>query len=185
MKIKIGSLGKSETRGLVLATAQLMYWMMMGGNRNNEELFGWGQASVEFAGLDLKIQAKFIKQAEHFLQAFMLIIPSGIRAMLNERFSQIYDQEHNDVHDDGHTNDEILFGGICYALQAEDSEKRGYSYPDSKEMIDLLWPFEEEIKPRESAKRSIEIAGAMLAAEWDRLDRVENQTRLIDRPTGT
>ena len=185
MRNKKSTLRKSEARGLVLATAQLFYWSFMGGRPGHQELFGWGQASVEFAGLDLAIQAKFIKQAEHFLESFLEIIPTGIRAMLNERFSQVYDHGHDANHDDRYDNDELLFGGICYALQAEDKERRGYSYPDSTEMIDLLSPFEKELPPRESAKRSIEKAGAMLAAEWDRLDRVENESRVIDRPTDT
>lgn len=86
---------------------------------------------------------------------------SGIELIKQERERQISKEGWNVQHDDFHTNGELAKAGACYACPRELSNIRP-----------ALWPFEiENYKPEEDRIRELEKAGALIAAEIDRLQR--------------
>lgn len=70
-------------------------------------------------------------------------------------------------HDDEHTNGELVAAAICYAAQPGGLESIG--------ITDSIWPWEPEAwKPTPGDRiRELTKAGALLAAEIDRLQRLE------------
>ena len=82
-------------------------------------------------------------------------------------------------HDDHHTDGEMAVAAAAYALP---QHKSGFRYE--------LWPKgwgESPSHPRpyeiDRRKRELEKAGALIAAEWDRLDRIERQRAQRDGVT--
>ena len=99
---------------------------------------------------------------------------SGAQLILRERLRQIQQEGWSKEHDDEHTKGELLGAARAYALVAYHQEKFGKiivteappaSWPDN---WDNEW-----WKPSKNPKRNLVKAGALIAAEIDRLIRKE------------
>lgn len=101
-----------------------------------------------------------------------IALTPGILAAHCERQRQISEEKWTPEHDDHHDQGEMTFAAICYA----DSETlliAGIPFR-SVAQTPKGWPWDADWwKPGPSPKRNLEKAMALLAAEWDRLDRLE------------
>lgn len=105
-----------------------------------------------------------------------LLGSAGAYAIAAERRRQVEAEGYDATHDDHHVNGELACAGAWYALPPESEQAT---------TAGRLWPYDWEL-PKEPAytdsttddqklamrKRELEKAGAMIAAEWDRLDRI-------------
>jgi hypothetical protein len=89
---------------------------------------------------------------------------TGIERIAKERKRQVGKERWTKAHDDGHVNDELARAAACYALAYEE-EKR----------LPVDWPWERESWKPCSRVRNLEKAGALIAAEIDRLLRLEEE----------
>jgi len=88
---------------------------------------------------------------------------SGIERIAAERKRQMSVKGWTPEHDDGHNNFELLEAAICYANEY---------YHAHLDSVPSSWPWEPEAwKPSTDIIRNLEKAGALIAAEIDRLDR--------------
>ena len=73
-------------------------------------------------------------------------------------------------HDDTHVNGELIAAAICYAV-AGAGDAAAILDPTS-DLALYLWPFElESFDPSENEKENLIKAGALIAAEIDRVER--------------
>jgi len=95
---------------------------------------------------------------------------AGVEAIRRERVRQIDVKGWDEEHDDKYSGGQLTRAAVCYALQNEDK-----FLPPGQSLFFKLWPFDDDIwKPSpENRRRELEKAGALIAAEWDRLDRIE------------
>ena len=85
----------------------------------------------------------------------------GIEAIRDERLRQVNDEGWDANHDDEHDRDQLVLAAANYAL-----EHTGHG-----DLIGDIWPWDEEWwKPGEPIRNLIK-AGALIAAEIDRLER--------------
>lgn len=92
----------------------------------------------------------------------------GIRLIARERWRQVEEKGYTAEHDDGHVRDELADAAAFYAI----SDKHRYRLLGS-------WPFEPGglMRKRQYSRiRQLAIAGAFIAAEIDRLKRLEAAT---------
>lgn len=95
----------------------------------------------------------------------------AVLAFADERNRVRAKEGFSEQHDDAHTGGELADAAACYAM-APLTVDGGYS-----EVRRQMWPWEPSWwKPTPTnRKREIEKAGALLLAEWDRLDRLERK----------
>ncbi len=94
---------------------------------------------------------------------------SGTELIAEERQRQIYVEGYTAVHDDQHRGGEIAHAGACYAAaEITRSINKNNSAPG-------LWPWDREWwKPApDNRVRELVKAGALIAAEIDRLQRIQ------------
>ena len=94
----------------------------------------------------------------------------GIDGIAMERIRQIKKEGWSPEHDDTHTENQLALAAACYALPLK-FLVRSTKYP--YQVIDDLWPWERKWwKPTPDNRiRELEKAGALIAAEIDRLLR--------------
>lgn len=103
-------------------------------------------------------------------------IESGVARIAAERQRQIEKEGWTPEHDGKHDGGELADAAACYATIGS-VHNRGASVDEIREfytdgMADsiLAWPFEDEwFKPSEDPLRNLEKAGALIAAEIDRI----------------
>jgi hypothetical protein len=97
---------------------------------------------------------------------------TGIELIAAER--QHHQRKYPASHDDGHTNGELAKAAACFAVGENIIRMRdGYStsvFPP----VDGMWPWEEDFIPKGRIKE-LTIAGALIAAEIDRLQRASRR----------
>lgn len=100
----------------------------------------------------------------------------GITAIWTERLRQIGVEGWTSAHDDAHTKGELAMAAVCYAALAAFTQcrhlegKPSEMFPPKTDSV--WWPWAEEWwKPSDDPIRNLEKAGALLAAEIDRLKR--------------
>lgn len=103
----------------------------------------------------------------------------GITLIARERLRQVSQEGWSEYHDDGHEYDELAIAAACYALpdRKRESERRLGAIP-------LLWPWDFKWwKPTPHDRiRELVKAGALIAAEIDRLQRLNvegGETELV------
>lgn len=98
---------------------------------------------------------------------------TGIERIAAERQRQVEEEGWTADHDDGHDRSELASAAAAYALYAHLSVMAGYSNDQHHEEALELWPFEETtFKPVPGNPiRNLEKAGALIAAEIDRILR--------------
>lgn len=95
---------------------------------------------------------------------------SGIDLIAAERARQVSQEGWTPEHDDQHTYGELVTAAMCYAIHASHQTR---SRPTPGGLIDSRWPWERSWwKPSDDPVRNLEKAGALLAAEIDRLRRL-------------
>lgn len=90
----------------------------------------------------------------------------GLDLIAKERQRQIDSEGWTDQHDDGHVNGDMARAASCYAMPG---------YCRSELFKALVWPWDDSWwKPSpEDRIRELAKAGALIAAEIDRLQRLE------------
>ena len=101
---------------------------------------------------------------------------TGIELITEERQRQIEKEGWTPKHDTKHINEEIAFAAVCYAAPSNSLKFRPKSFfSDGEFRIPELWPWDDKWwKPapdaeKESRIRELQKAGALIAAEIDRL----------------
>jgi hypothetical protein len=94
--------------------------------------------------------------------------PNGSEMIAQERDRQVRVEGWTTEHDDQHANDSLAIAGACYALRA-------YHAGNPSEVcgIPKEWPWEPQYWKPASRIRMLVKAGALIAAEIDRLLRLE------------
>src|SRR5437870_10325274 len=100
---------------------------------------------------------------------------TGIELIAEERARQIADEGWTPKHDDEHCNGELAEAAACYAFESSRHAHMGrptrHPPPD--------WPWDDEWwKPKDQI-RDLVRAGALIAAEIDRLQRAGNTGNAI------
>lgn len=94
----------------------------------------------------------------------------GAKDIVEERLRQIREEGWADAHDDQHTRGELVAAGICYAAVAQAQALDHEAWPAG--MVPVTWPWAAEWwKPSDDPLRNLARAGALIAAEIDRLYR--------------
>lgn len=91
---------------------------------------------------------------------------TGIELIAEERKRQIEKEGWSPEHDDQHKNGELAQAAACYAINKLPVPAR-LSFP---------WPQHWDKRKKHDRKKSLIIAGALIAAELDRLMREENES---------
>jgi hypothetical protein len=109
----------------------------------------------------------------------------GAIRILNERKRQIVVDKWNQDHDDKHINGELVKAAACYAMADFDlytgviEQNRNTGGIPIIENPDGVWPWggqeEWQIRRQCSRLRQLEIAGALIAAEIDRILRYQKR----------
>lgn len=96
---------------------------------------------------------------------------TGIETIAEERQRQIKVEGWTPEHDDEYINEELTLAGLMYAIPQ-------HSRILTKRDIPLMWPWEPEWwKPTPNDRiKELAKAGALIAAEIDRLNRKNNKT---------
>lgn len=111
------------------------------------------------------------------LHAFRLLAPMpafspGLIAIFDERLRQITEEGFSDIHDDKiNTSNQLAWAAMCYVEPhiRDGSLKPGY------------WPWPGDYwKPSDDPVRNLVKAGALIAAEIDRLERAEGPVFAAD-----
>ncbi len=100
---------------------------------------------------------------------------TGTELIAEERARQISKEGWNAGHDDGHDEGELAKAAMCYAAPAGIRDDVEYEHRDRKvTWLDGHWPWGREWwKPTpENRVRELVKAGALIAAEIDRLQRL-------------
>lgn len=94
---------------------------------------------------------------------------SGIELIAVERVRQVEKEGWTPEHDDEHRMAELGLAGLSYvSLAASQVRMHGMCV---KERLPMYWPWKSFWKPSEDPVRNLVKAGALIAAEIDRLQR--------------
>lgn len=91
----------------------------------------------------------------------------GLGLICTERYRQLQAEGFDAAHDDAHDKGELSLAAACYAAKAS-TDAAGYP---TLAAPPFSWPFEAEAWKPGDPIRSLEKAGALIAAELDRLRR--------------
>lgn len=104
----------------------------------------------------------------------------GVTAIGAERARHTLTKPFTSAHDDKHESGELCDAAICYARAAA-KQARGESLEYLRHMAtsgEIRWPWEDMWwKPSEDQIRNLVKAGALIAAEIDRLQRIRINRR--------
>ena len=94
---------------------------------------------------------------------------AGVELIAAERQRQIAVEGWTSEHDDQHDSGELTAAAECYAARAAD-QLSGISKFSAE--VPMQWPWEKSWwKPSDDPERNLAKAGALIAAEIDRLNR--------------
>lgn len=97
-------------------------------------------------------------------------MPTGAQMILEERRRQIVKEGWTSEHDDAHTEKEIARAADTYM-----GEYIGWSDDETGDAVPECWPWDASWwKPSTDPIRNLVKAGALIAAEIDRLQRLRN-----------
>lgn len=117
---------------------------------------------------DLKARAAELRRTECVHRAMWLALvddliaalpTGGVAQIAEERRRQITVEGWTPEHDDEHSSDELACAAAAYAMS------------DDEQMVGMLWPWRREWWKPKGRKRDLVRAGALIAAEIDRLER--------------
>lgn len=155
----------------------------------NSELENWGTAIGDTIELDDCDKSMFagLSFADEPMEVQIVIRKkdaeagagqqTGIELIAGERMRQIEKEGFDAKHDHEHRNDALAIAGGIYAMPEKARLFTSYGKDGDKEnYYPLLWPFEPKMyKPTpDDRKRELIKAGALIAAELDRMIEQEN-----------
>lgn len=95
----------------------------------------------------------------------------GADAIAADRSRQFTEEGYGPEHDDQHKKGQLALAAAAYAIYAAHGGA-----------ISVYWPFDEQLcKPTDNHMESLAKAGAFIAAEYDRLTRMEVNNELLDK----
>lgn len=94
---------------------------------------------------------------------------SGVHRIEDERRRQQAEEGWTPEHDDTHVNGELANAAIAYLLHEKPRKNIKRTSPP------LFWPWDGQYWKPKDRIRNLERAGALIAAEIDRLQRLENK----------
>ncbi len=95
----------------------------------------------------------------------------GTTLIAAERQRQVTQEDWSPEHDDAHRYGELVTAAMCYAIHAS-HQTRGAMSSEQELVIKSRWPWERRWwKPSDDPIRNLVKAGALIAAEIDRLKR--------------
>lgn len=95
---------------------------------------------------------------------------TGSELIAHERLRQIATEGYDPDHDDAHADGELLAAAYCYLLADGPVTTMP---PDIAFAVGFTWPWDRaDFKPEQYQVRNLVKAGALIAAEIDRLQRV-------------
>jgi hypothetical protein len=102
---------------------------------------------------------------------------TGIERIAAERKRQIEEEGWTPKYNDLWKNGELADAAVCYALSKEDRDLDVMVCDSIQYLFNRLWPFfDEQWKPTPDNRiRELEKAGALIAAEIDRLQRLKEK----------
>jgi hypothetical protein len=96
---------------------------------------------------------------------------TGIGAISQERWRQVFEEGWSHDHDDRHLNGELAVAAGCYAFTTVIPSKG----------LPVMWPFDAAWwKPSKDRRANLVKAGALIAAEIERLDRASMRHALAN-----
>jgi len=110
---------------------------------------------------------------------------SGAEQIAAERKRQIEKEHWHSGHDDAHDWNELAWAAVCYAAPEPVYKLiRPMDNPYGRDDFHDPWPWEDEDDKRKKhdQKRRLVIAGALIAAEIDRLERLEAEGLSLAAP---
>ncbi len=105
---------------------------------------------------------------------------TGIELIAEERERQIKKENWTPQHDDSHDHGELAAAAAVYAMGFSFGYANGYFTDvgfEDQIRITSAWPFKEPPKFNELRKRDLQKAGALIAAELDRLQRLTEKSK--------
>lgn len=103
---------------------------------------------------------------------------TGVELIAQERERQVKKEKWDSAHDDRHTDGSLAAAAATYALNAVESRSHE---PVKRHVlaaaVNVLWPWHPQEHKVKSTKRNLVRAGALIAAELDRLNRLEKKCR--------
>lgn len=101
-----------------------------------------------------------------------ITVHSGSALIARERERQVTKEGWTPEHDDAHDRRELASAAYCYIKLG------GGSSTEPPTAVPWEWPFEDEAwKPSKAAVRNLVKAGALIAAEIDRLNRATDKEK--------
>lgn len=115
---------------------------------------------------------------------------TGITLIASERQRQVNEEGWTPSHDDGHSDGALARAAACYAIGTKELrrpiavQQRGENWSAHGTNYINAWPFEEDDwKPTPHDRiRELQKAGALIAAEIDRLKRVPSSQPVVNNP---
>jgi len=107
----------------------------------------------------------------------MLDSEKGIERIATERKRQINEEGYCLTKDDYYKKEELVMAAVCYAMPNELKRKMVNLSPStSSSLLSIVWPWDIAYwKPTKDRIRELEKAGALIAAEIDRLLRLKTE----------
>jgi hypothetical protein len=117
-----------------------------------------------------KIEAE-LAGSKRQLDVMQIFPANGIGAFARERMRQVNVEGFTAEHDDAqHARGDMVDAALCYIYAAINIGHPAFVEPPKE------WPWQKEWwKPSEDRQRNLEKAGAILAAEWDRIQRARTR----------
>lgn len=138
----------------------------------------WDEGDTLEQALDLAsycnncgLQAYWVRVLEDTRELLVDLVdrPStGADLISDERLRQIVEEGWTPALDDRHTRGQLIRAAASYLLA--DMLESGYF---SRSIFENLWPWEPEWWKPAGARRNLEKAGALIAAELDRMERAQ------------
>lgn len=127
-------------------------------NPDDADYYSWSERAME---------AGWINPADY---------SPGVIAILKERERQETEEGWTPDHDDLHPNGEMAGAAACYAMQATlDGIGQRQLAESVKRAIRELWPWAADWWKPKTTRQDLVRAGALIAAEIDRLDRASKR----------
>lgn len=99
---------------------------------------------------------------------------TGIELIAKERKRQVEKEGWDDEHDEEHWRGELVDAAICYAYGAKSIQRSLNDHETSVNVKINFWPWEDKWwKPSKNRIKDLVKAGALIAAE---IDRLQNNT---------
>lgn len=97
-------------------------------------------------------------------------ISKAVDDVIAERVRQIEVEGYDEAHDDKHTNGEIANAAACFAMTPW---RRSLALFGGDTVFDRIWPWAKKHWKPKDRRHSLVVAGALIIAEIERIDRIK------------